>query len=133
MFRINYLAVVAAAFTAFVSSFVWYIIFGSELAKVSAAFAEQKPSVWKMLGVLGLSSVLAFAVAYVIGLKEDTDWISAVKIGFLLWLGLSAVQWASSIMFEDVPLRMAAIHAGDWLLEDTDYIRDSRLMAQIKR
>lgn len=35
----------------------------------------------------------------------------------LLWLGLSAVQWVSSMVWEKVPLTMAAIHAGDWLMK----------------
>jgi hypothetical protein len=34
-----------------------------------------------------------------------------------LWVGLSAVQWVSSIVWENVPVQMAAIHAGDWLLK----------------
>jgi hypothetical protein len=118
--RMNYWAVIVAALLAFVGSSVWYGVFGKELAKVSPVFAElqaQKPSAWRVLAVLAGSLVLSFVVAYVISLKEDVTWMGAVGIGCLLWLGLSAVQWLSSMVWEKVPLTMAAIHAGDWLMK----------------
>ncbi len=119
MLGINFLAVVVAAVAAFVVSSVWYILFGKELAKASTAFAEamQKPQPWKMLVVIVQSLVLALVLAYIIGLIGDVDWMGAVRVGVLLWIGLSAVQWVGSIMWENVPLKMAAIHAGDWLVK----------------
>lgn len=117
---INYLAVVVATLIAFVASALWYIVFGKELAKVSRAFAElqaEKRQSWKMLVVVVQSLVLAFVVAYIIGLRGDGSWIGAVGIGFLLWLGLSAMQWVGSMLWEKVPLKMAAIHAGDWFVK----------------
>jgi hypothetical protein len=116
----NYLAVVVAAVAAFVGSSVWYGVFGQQLAKVSPVFAElqaEKPAAWRILTVFAGSLLLSFVVAYVIGLKADATRMSAVGIGCLLWLGLSAVQWASSMVWENVPLTMAAIHAGDWLMK----------------
>jgi hypothetical protein len=116
----NYLAVVVAGLVAFVGSSVWYVVFGEELAKVSSAFADLKgrrPSPGRILAVVAGSLVLSFVVAYVINLKADVDWKGAVGIGVLLWLGLSAVQWVSSMVWEKVPLTMAAIHAGDWLMK----------------
>jgi Protein of unknown function (DUF1761) len=113
----NYLAVIVAAVAAFAASFVWYMIFGTELAKVSPTFAEQKPAAWKMLVIIATSLVIAFVVAYVIRLAGDVTWLSAVGIGALLWLGLAATQWVNSIVGENVPLEMAAIHAGDWLVK----------------
>jgi Protein of unknown function (DUF1761) len=117
MMNINYLAVVVAAVAAFVASFVWYSVFGAELAKISPAFAEQQPVPWKMLVILATSLVVAFVVAYVIGLAGDVTWTGAVGIGALLWLGLAATQWVNSMVGENVPLKLAAIHAGDWLLK----------------
>jgi hypothetical protein len=119
MLGINFLAVVVAAVAAFVASLVWYFVFGKELAKVSAAFAEgmQKPQPWKMLVVIGQSLVVALVLAYFIGLIGNVGWLGALQVGILLWIGLSAVQWVGSIMWEKVPLKMAAIHAGDWLVK----------------
>jgi Protein of unknown function (DUF1761) len=117
MLEMNYLAIVVAALAAFVVSFMWYSVFGAELAKVSPAFAEQKPAPWKMLVILGSSLVIAFVVSYVIGLAGDVSWVSAVGIGALLWLGLAATQWVNSMVGENVPFKMALIHAGDWLVK----------------
>ena len=119
MLGINFLAVVVAAVAAFVVSLVWYIVFGKELAKVSTAFAEgqRKRQPWKMLAVIAQSLVLALVLAYFLGLIGNVDWMGAIRIGVLLWIGLSAVQWVGSIMWEKVPLKMAAIHAGDWLVK----------------
>ncbi len=120
LLRINYWAVIVAAVAAFVGSSAWYVVFGNELAKVSPVFAElqaQKPAAWRMLVVFAGSLVLSFVLAFVIGLKGDVTWMGAVGIGCLLWLGLSAVQWVSSMVWENVPVTMAAIHAGDWLMK----------------
>jgi len=118
--RLNYLAVVVATVAAFVASSVWYIALGKELAKFSPAFAEalaQKPQPAKMLAVLAVSLVLALVLAQLIGRLGITTWTSAAQLGLLLWIGLCATQWASSIVWEKVPLQMAAIHAGDWLVK----------------
>ncbi|MEO7022201.1 MAG: DUF1761 domain-containing protein [Ktedonobacteraceae bacterium] len=120
MFGINFLAVVVAAVAAFIISSVWYIMFGKELAKVSAAFAEalqKPPQAWKMLVVIAQSLVLALVLAYFIGLIGNVGWLGAVRVGVLLWIGLSAMQWVGSILWEKVPLKMAAIRAGDWLIK----------------
>ncbi|MGH8004384.1 MAG: DUF1761 domain-containing protein [Limisphaerales bacterium] len=117
LLEINCWAIVVAAVAAFVTSFVWYMVFAKELAKVSTAIAEQKPEAWKMLVEVARSLVLAFVIAYVIGLIADVNWKGAVGIGILLWIGLSAVQWVGAILWENVPLKMAAIHAGDWLVK----------------
>ena len=119
MLGINFLAVVVAALAAFVASAAWYIVFGKELAKVSAAFAEgmQKRQPWKMLVVIVQSLILALVLAYFLGLIGNVGWLSALGVGILLWVGLAAMQWVGSILWEKVPLKMAAIHAGDWLVK----------------
>jgi Protein of unknown function (DUF1761) len=117
---VNVLAVVVAGVAAFLASATWYAVFGGALAKVSGAFAElrgQRPAPWRLGIVLAGSLVLSFVVAYIVGLGARERLAAAVGIGFLLWLGLSATQWVSSIVWEKVPVRMAAIHAGDWLVK----------------
>jgi hypothetical protein len=120
MVAINYLAVVVAGIVAFVASAIWYIVFGKEMAKVSTAFAEQqqqRPAPWKMGAVIAQSIVIAFVLAYIIARCGATGWLDAAWIGFILWLGLSAMQWVGSMLWEKAPFKMALIHGGDWLLK----------------
>ncbi|HEY4388193.1 MAG TPA: DUF1761 domain-containing protein [Ktedonobacteraceae bacterium] len=116
---INWWAIVVAALVAFVASSVWYIVLGKELATVSPAFAEglQKRQPWKMLFVIAQHLLIALVLAYFIGRLGKVDWLGAVLIGVLLWIGLSAMQWVGSMVWEKVPLKLAVIHAGDWLVK----------------
>ncbi len=120
MQEVNYLAIIVAAVAAFVASFAWYMILGRQLATVSAAFAQsqgQNRQPWKMLFVLGEHLVIALIIAYLVTRMGITSLAAALLLGFLLWLGLSAMQWVSSIVYEKEPVKKAAIHAGDWLLK----------------
>jgi hypothetical protein len=119
MVGINFAAVIVAGFVAFIASAVWYVVFGKEMAKVSTAFAEQqqKREPWKM-GVVILQSILIAAVlAYIIARSGVNNGLDAVWIGFVLWFGLSAMQWVGSMLWEKAPLKMALIHGGDWLMK----------------
>jgi len=113
-------AIATAAVAAFITSYIWYEVFGRALTTVStaaAAASAQQPAPWKIGAELGRSFVLATIVAYLMSRMTVTGWADAVRVGFLLWLGLSAVQWAGSMLWEDVPFKMAAIHGGDWLVK----------------
>lgn len=114
-------AIVVAAFVSFVGSTVWYMAFGAQLSTVSVAFKEalkqKKQPAWKPIAVFVEHVVIALVLAYVIERMNITGIFDAVWLGVLLWLGLSAMQWASSMIWEKAPLKLAAIHAGDWLLK----------------
>jgi uncharacterized protein DUF1761 len=81
------------------------------------AIAEQKPAPWKMVVAIAQSLVLAIVLAYIIGRTGADDWLDAAWIGVVLWIGLSAMQWVGSVLWEKAPIKMAVIHAGDWLLK----------------
>jgi Protein of unknown function (DUF1761) len=117
--ELNVLAVAVAAVAAFVASAVWYALWGRELAKVSAAFAEglRQRQPWKLLVVLVEHLVIAAVLAYVIARMGPVGWPGAAIIGALLWLGLAATQWVGAMVWEKTPWQMAAIHAGDWLVK----------------
>ena len=116
----NYLAVLAAAVAAFVVSSVWYTIFGNawmELRGINpATAANMRMPALTMLFVIVQSLVVAFMLAYFIGHLGIIDWKGAVRLGALVWV-FPAMILLGSVVHENVPLSLAAIHAGDWLVK----------------
>jgi hypothetical protein len=44
-------------------------------------------------------------------------WAGAALLGLALWIGIVVVLLTGSVYHEKVPVKLAAIHAGDWLLK----------------
>jgi len=116
---INYWAVLIAAFAAFVLSTAWYIGFAKQRAQLSPAAAAdmRRPQPAKMVLEIARNIVLAFVLAYFISRLGTADWLGAIKFALLAWLGFPFLLLTGSVMWENVPLKLAAIHAGDWLLK----------------
>lgn len=115
--EINYLAVVVAAVAAFVASSVWYGVLGSQLARLNDAYADSAGTpAWKVVLVeLARSLVVAAMLA---GLAVGiSGWAGAVALGLALWIGFPVVLLIGSVFHENVPWKLAAIHAGDWLVK----------------
>ena len=120
MLRMNYLAVVVAAVAAFVASSVWYAVFGSawmELRGIDPATAvDMEAPLWKMLFVVFQSLVVALMLAYFVVHLEIVNWRGAARLAALIWV-FPAMILLGSVVHEGVPLMLAAIHAGDWLVK----------------
>jgi Protein of unknown function (DUF1761) len=113
----NYLAVVVAAVAAFVASAVWYTLFANAMVILSnTSSAESGTSIWTMLFVIAQSLVVAFMVAYFVSHLGITTFAGAAGIGALVWIFPAAIL-LGSVVHEGVPLALAAIHAGDWLVK----------------
>jgi hypothetical protein len=115
MLGINYWAVAVAAMAAFVVSSVWYIAFGRQLVKLGSAAGDMNSPAWKKVFVLGEHLVIAFVLALLLAHLDVVDWTHALLLGAGLWIAFPALVVASSIVWENVPRRLGAIHAGDWL------------------
>lgn len=117
--EINYWAVAVAVFAAFVVSTAWYTVLAAQYAAVSEAAraADGAPPPWKV----GIELLRSLAVALVLaGLAAEIDvtsWAGALGLGLATWIGFPAVLLAGSVLWENVPWRAAAIHAGDWLIK----------------
>jgi hypothetical protein len=116
----NYLAIVVAAVAAFVASVVWYALFGNAMTELRqadpAAAANSGTSVWTVLFVVAQSLVVAFMVAYFLSRLGIIGWQGAVGVGALVWVFPAAIL-LGSVVHEGIPLMLAAIHAGDWLVK----------------
>jgi uncharacterized protein DUF1761 len=119
---LNFLAIMAAAVAAFALSSAYYGVFGKQLAALSPAYADaasgtRRPPAWKLLVELVRGLALAAVVAGLARELDITDWTAAAALGSALWIGFPVVLWIGAVMWEKVPWRLAAIHAGDWLMK----------------
>jgi hypothetical protein len=115
----NYVAIVVAAVAAFVASVVWYALFGNamtELREADPAAADSGTSVWTVLFVVAQSLVVALMLAYFVAHLGISNWRGAARLGALIWV-FPAMILLGSVVHENVPLMLAAIHAGDWLVK----------------
>lgn len=117
--EINYLTIVVAVVVAFVASTLWYIAFGAERERLlgTEGDASERPPVWMMLVELVRSFVVAYVLAILFGLVGVAGFIGAVGLGLLMWVGFPVVLLVGSVTWDKVPLKLAAIHAGDWLVK----------------
>jgi hypothetical protein len=116
----NVLAILVAAVAVLVVSTVWYSAFARQLAELSPAYRDAssaRPPAWKVAIELLRSFVVASLVAGLVELIDIADWTDGLLLGLSLWVGLPVVLWAGAVMWERIPSRLAAIHAGDWLLK----------------
>jgi Protein of unknown function (DUF1761) len=117
---LNLAAVAVAAVASFVASAVWYMIFGNAMARLQKKWRGAEPPAGpeplKLLGFFATQLLLAVAVGYLFERAGVDDWPGAIGLGLVLWLGFCASQQVSSTLGEQVPVKLAAIHAGDWLM-----------------
>ena len=115
----NYWALVVAALAAFVASSVYYIAFAKQRMKLSPAATTdtKRPPPLKMLVEIGRNLILAFVTAYLIEHTGVAGSAGAVPLALLLWVGFPFILLTGSIMWENVPWKLVAIHSGDWLIK----------------
>lgn len=114
----NYLRVAAAALAAFVASLAWYTVFGGVMVELSGAdpstAANTATPVLAMLFVVAQSFVVASVLTYLVSRLGIVDWRAALRLGVLVWIFPASIL-LGSVVHENVPPALAAIHAGDWL------------------
>jgi len=116
--KVNYWAVLVAAVTSFVASAVYYIMLGNAyltLRGIDPSTAEMTPQAWQIVAQFARNLVVASVLAYVLSRLEVTTRTSALRVGLLVWLGFQAMAVAGSVLHEDYPLGLYAIHVGDAL------------------
>lgn len=114
----SYLRIVAAALAAFVASSAWYTVFGGAMTELSGAGPATATStgaaVGTMLFVVAQSLVVALMLAYLVSRLGIADRKAAMGLGTLVWVFPASIL-LGSVVHENVPPMLAAIHAGDWL------------------
>ena len=124
MVHVTYLPVIVAAVAVFVLGWLWYspLLFYKPWMRLRgmdpvAAMAGAKMPGGKLLIELVRCLVLAYVIAHFVALLGGSSWMGAVHLGLLLWIGFPVIVLTGSILWENVPWKVAAIHAGDWLVK----------------
>lgn len=119
MLRVNFIAVFAVVVVAFIASSLWYspLLFGREFLQLSGMTASAGPNMWKVACELLRTFVLAYLLARLVLMLHIADWKSALQLGLLLWIAFPVVLLTGSMLWQNVPWKLAAIHAGDWLIK----------------
>lgn len=119
MADLNFVAVGASIVVAFVISSAWYAVFGNQMALLRGGGGPETGPIapWKIAVELLRSAVVALAIAWGVSRLGLTDLRSALGLALVLWVAFPIVLLAGSVIWEDVPTKLAAIHAGDWLVK----------------
>jgi hypothetical protein len=116
---INLLAVVVCTFAAFIVSTIWYMALGKTRAQLLGLdlARERRPKPQNILLELLRTFILALVFAIVLSELKDSSLHASVLLGLRLWLAFPFILLSGSVLWDNVPKKLAMIHAGDWLLK----------------
>jgi len=124
MVHVSYLPVLVAAVVVFVLGWLWYspLLFYKPWMRLRgldpvAAMSGAKMPGGKLLVELARCVILAYVIARFVALLGISSWMGAVHFGFMVWIGFPVIILTGSILWENTPWKVAAIHAGDWLVK----------------
>lgn len=109
----NLLAVGVGTVAAFVASSTYYNV----LAFTPAEGGTERPPAWKVLVELLRSGVVTVAFALALSELGITGVGGVLLFALVVWLAFPVAILSGSIIWENVPFRTAALHAGDWLMK----------------
>lgn len=117
---ISPVAVAVATLAAFIVSSTYYALFSTKMAALRgadsvASTAPPPPS--KLAAELLRSLVMATVVAAVIARGQVDTAGGVLLVAVIAWLGFPVTLLGGSVLWEDVKPRLAALHAGDWLIK----------------
>ena len=111
-------ATVLATAAAVAASGTWYAAFGRRLAELDDAYAEDTAAAgWVVPVELVRSGTVAVTVSALAAATGATRPWERARLGLTLWGAFPVVLLSGSVVHEKVPWRLAAIHAGDWLVK----------------
>jgi hypothetical protein len=124
MVHVNYLHVLVAAVVVFVLGWLWYspLLFFKPWMRARgldpvAAMAGAKMPGGKLVVEFVRCILLAYVIARFVALLGIAGFLGAVHFGLFLWIGFPVIILTGSVLWENTPLKVAAIHAGDWLVK----------------
>ncbi len=115
---LNLVPIFIASAVTFVLGGFYYAILADQLASVSEATAADQPARSWQLGAELLRCIVLVVVVAGLASAIGTDrWHEGLWLGLALWVGFPLVLWTGAMVHERTPLKLAAIHGGDWLIK----------------
>jgi len=125
--HVNYLAILIGTLISVLFSSLYYILLNKYVTAIRSAAAKETknkkaaPSTTttpnKLIIEVTRNFVLGLVLAYACGLLGVTTIGQALLLSAWLWLGFPVVLFTGLTNNEHFPARLAAIHAGDWLVK----------------
>jgi len=114
---INYFAVLLAGVANMVVGFLWYGPLFGKMWKGMMGFTDEsiksmpmKPMTSMVWGLV-VSFVMAYVLAYFMGMLGIMDLGSAMKLACLIWVGFLATNTIGSYLWEGKPLKLFILNA----------------------
>jgi hypothetical protein len=79
--------------------------------------AQRRPKPKNIILELLRTFVLALVFAVILSGMKDTSLHASLLLGIQLWLAFPLILLGGSVLWDKVPLKLAAIHTGDWLIK----------------
>ncbi len=119
MKRVSFVALGVVTLVVFVASSIWYspLLFGRQFLELSGSTASAHPGPVRPVFEFLRTFVLAFVIAHLVRRLHVADWKEAVGLGLWLWIGFPVILLTGSILWQNIPWQLAAIHSGDWLIK----------------
>lgn len=122
MVELNVLALATATVAAFAVSSAWYAILGARMTALQGGPGAVEapaaaPAPWKIGVELLRSLTVATALAVLVSSLDVSSLAAGLGIGLAAWITFPVTLLAGAVMWEGVPLELAAFHAGDWLFK----------------
>ena len=116
---INLVAVTVCTVTAFVLSSIWYMALGKVRAQLLGLdlHKERRPKPQNILLELLRTFILALVFAIILSELKDSSLHGSILLGLRLWLAFPLILLSGSVLWDKVPKKLAAIHAGDWFIK----------------
>jgi amino acid permease len=115
---IDPVVILVATVVCFALGAVYYAVLSPRLAELSGtAGSGVKASPWALVVEVLRCLVLAAVVAGLAAQARVDGLTGGLVLGLILWIGFPVVLWIGAIVHENIRWRLAAIHAGDWLVK----------------